>query len=136
MNSVVKEAACFNNPLIWASTSKKPSPKGSRGDAALIDPRFLNQPIIQVNNAPSLILDSIKAAQDATSGDIVIRLYESIGARGTGEIKIHQLIQNNIKRVFICNGLEEESTELGYDNGTFKVSFKPFEILSLRLKLK
>ena len=136
MNSVVREASCFNNPLIWASTSKKPSIAGNKGDAALIDPRFLNQPIIHVINAPSLILDTIKAAQDITSGDIVIRLYESIGTRGKGEIKIHQLIQNNIKSVHLCNGLEEESSELAYDKGTIVLTYKPFQILSLRLKLK
>lgn len=144
---MIKEAACFNNPLIWASTSKNPQSMpttfsstststvySNHGDAALLDHRYFGKSLISLNPDTSLILETIKATQDQ-SGDIVIRLYESIGARGDAEITFHAMIKDVIKKIHSCNGLEEVLYDLVYSDGSVKICFKPFQIISLRIKL-
>jgi alpha-mannosidase len=66
---VVKQAAWFNEPLIAVDGA---------GHVTGSTPR------IHVDNAPTVVLDTVKMAEDDES--IVLRMYESMGGRGRARV--------------------------------------------------
>ena len=83
--------------------------------------------IIDISD-PSIAVESVKLAEDG-SGDMIVRLYESMG--GAREARVTPLIPFGEAR---CCSLEEEPGEaVPEKDGALKLSFRPFEIISLRL---
>jgi alpha-mannosidase len=109
---VIEEGYRFNVPLYLFPT----------------DAETTEQSYFQVSN-PSVILDTVKKAED--SDDIVVRLYEARGSRGLA--RLNTILP--VKSAQRVNLLEEEigPADLTDDGLTF--SFKPFEIISFKLKL-
>ena len=74
-------------------------------------------------------IESIKAAEDG-SGDLIVRLYESRGARGSSTITFDR----PVGRVDITN-LLEEPLQLG-DEALDAVSVTPIDSVSVRVELR
>ena len=77
---------------------------------------------------PAVCVESIKLAEDG-SGDMIIRLFESMGGSGNAECRTGF----PVSRVHLCSLEENPEKELPVCEGTFSISFRPFEIISLRL---
>ena len=77
---------------------------------------------------PSVTVESVKLAEDGT-GDLVIRLYESMG--GSRTAILHPFLPFHAVRV--CSLDEHPGESLPVKDGTFTLSFRPFEIVTLRL---
>ena len=102
----------------------------------------LNDPLITVPGSsvplrllicsdPSVTVESVKLSEDGT-GDLVIRLYESMGGARTAVV--HPFLPFNA--VCTCSLAEEPQEVLPVSDGTFTLSFHPFEIITLRLARK
>lgn len=74
-----------------------------------------------------VILDTIKASEDGTG--TVLRFYESSGGRETVQV---QWNEQNVSASMI-NLLEDELAPLTCEGGAFKLTFKPYEIKSVKL---
>ncbi|MBR6165934.1 MAG: alpha-mannosidase [Clostridia bacterium] len=99
----------------------------------------LNDPLITVPGSsvplrligcsdPSVTVESVKLAEDGT-GDLVIRLYESMG--GSRTAILHPFLP--FRAVRVCSLDEHPGESLPVKDGTFTLSFRPFEIVTLRL---
>jgi alpha-mannosidase len=76
-----------------------------------------------------VILDTVKASEDGTG--TVLRFYESSGGRETVEIQWSDArIQTSV-----VNLLEDEIRPLACREGTFELTFKPYEIQSVKIGL-
>jgi alpha-mannosidase len=82
-------------------------------------------------NVPGALVSALKPADD-DSGDTIIRLWETRGARTTGTITITQTDQQ--LQMFRCNALENaEADPLPAVGNEFSITLRPFEITTLRL---
>ena len=110
-SGVIQEAYNLNSPL------------------TLMSGNFDSKSFIFVDKK-NIIVESIKKSED--DDDIIVRLYEAFG----GHVKTN--IQFNFdlfKKVFQCNMLEFEMNEFKLnEKNQIDVSFKPFEIITLKLK--
>ena len=85
-------------------------------------------------NARNVFVDTMKPAEDG-SDDIILRLYEAMGTRTDTTLSLALPVTG----VFACNMLEEEPAETDWrkeaDGVAVPLSFRPFEIKTLRLKV-
>ncbi len=99
----------------------------------------LNDPLITVPGSsvplklmscsdPAVTVESVKLAEDG-SGDMVIRMYESMG--GARSALIHPFLP--FGKACVCSLAEEPGEILQVRDGTFTVFFRPFEIVTVRL---
>ena len=99
----------------------------------------LNDPLITVPGSsvplklmscsdPAVTVESVKLAEDG-SGDMVIRMYESMG--GARSALIHPFLP--FSKACICSLAEDPGEILQVRDGTFTVFFRPFEIVTVRL---
>ena len=83
--------------------------------------------VLDISSA-SIAVESVKLAEDG-SGDLIIRLFESMGGARTAVC--HPLIPFASAR--LCSLAEEDGEALPVSSDTFSVSFRPFEIVTVRL---
>lgn len=76
----------------------------------------------------NIILDTMKPAQDR-SGGIILRLYESKKAAVTTKIRC-----SLGQRAYLCDMMENELEELPFENGEFELSFRAFEIRTIKIR--
>ena len=99
----------------------------------------LNDPLITVPGSSDplrlltcsdscITVESVKLSEDGT-GDLVIRMYESMG--GSRTAVIHPFLPFSTAR--LCSLAEEPEKDLPVTDGTVTVSFRPFEMITLRL---
>ena len=88
-------------------------------------------PLFTVFN-PALVVEAVKLAEDG-SGDVVVRLYESLGERSTG------LVAANfpVRSVQVTDLLEDPVDEpagivLGSDSA--ELTLRPFQLVTLRFR--
>jgi len=78
-------------------------------------------------DTPAVILDTVKKAEKVPNA-VVLRLYESFGGHSTAHININF----KFSKVQLCNVLEDALADAVEVSGsTVKLSFKPFQILSV-----
>ena len=82
---------------------------------------------ITVDNE-NLVIDTVKKAEDSNA--LVVRLYESNGARGKAFLKVNR----GIKKAAVTDMLERETGSLKLENGTVELEFRPFEIITLKFE--
>jgi alpha-mannosidase len=82
-------------------------------------------------SAPGIIIDTVKPAEDG-SGDIIVRMYESLRARTRCRLATALPVASASQ----CNMLEEPQRPLTVSGGAMKLDFRAFEIKTLRLKLR
>lgn len=109
-SGVVWETGILNNEIRAA--------KGSSG----------KQSFFEVSDS-CVVLETVKLAEDG-SGDMIVRLYEAMnGVRRASFTSAFP-----VAKAYRCNMLEEIENEVIVDDGRIDMSFKPFEIVTLRLK--
>ena len=107
---VVPEAAAFNQPLQVAATAAQPQSRS----------------FLSIDN-PAVVIDTVKKAED--SEDLIVRLYESHGARQTATLSTAFALA----RAASVNLLETEPKPVRISGGEIPLTLRPFEILTLRL---
>ncbi|WP_346960607.1 glycoside hydrolase family 38 C-terminal domain-containing protein [uncultured Arthrobacter sp.] len=89
------------------------------------------EPLVTVSN-PGLVVEAVKLAEDG-SGDVVVRLYESLGERSSGTVAAN----------FDCSGvrtvdlLERPADAPGVTagpGGTARLTLRPFQLVTLRFQ--
>jgi alpha-mannosidase len=84
-------------------------------------------PLVTVDN-PAICVEAVKLADDR-SGDVVVRLYESLGGRAAGTVRTGFPLAG----ARIVDLLEDPVTEVAAHAGGVTVLLRPFQILTLRL---
>lgn len=79
----------------------------------------------------NVILDTIKPAEDG-SGDLILRLYEAAGAAVSAHIRLNLPVVS----VHTADMLERIQKDLPFTDATLPLSFRAFEIKTLRLRMK
>jgi len=75
-----------------------------------------------------VIIETVKLAEDG-SGDLIVRLYESIGSRAQCNIKL-DISYRTVRR---CSLLEEPlDFEVEKNNSSISIDFRPFQLITLR----
>ena len=77
----------------------------------------------------NIVVESVKKAED--SDDIIVRLYECHNSRGRADLSCAR----QLKAVMLCDLEENEIEELPIQDGIVTFDYKPFEILTFKLKL-
>jgi alpha-mannosidase len=90
-------------------------------------------PLITVSD-PNLVVESVKLADDR-SGDVVVRLYESLGGRSRATLTA----SFDLAAARVCDLLERDDAEVAalvppvVDGRAVRLSVGPFQIVTLRL---
>jgi alpha-mannosidase len=84
-------------------------------------------PIIHSSN-PAIIVEAIKLSEDR-SGDVIVRLYESLGAKANGELTV-AFPFTSVTRTDL---IERPLGDAGADGSSVQLTLRPFEIVTLRL---
>ena len=106
---VTAEALRFNAPLRLAPGD---APAGS----------FL------ATDAPGLLIDTVKLAED--SQDLIVRLYEAHGGRGTARLRVGLPFAG----AAFTNLLEDHLADAEVDGDDVLIPFRPFEIVTVALR--
>ncbi|MCE0522948.1 MAG: alpha-mannosidase [Methylacidiphilales bacterium] len=112
LGGVIPEAAAFNQPLRVSSTPAAPQSKS----------------FFRLDN-PAVVLDTVKKAED--SGDLILRLYESHGAHQRTTLTL----SHSIEKAAQVDLLETEGKPLRAAKNKIRLSLRPFEVLTLKLRL-
>jgi alpha-mannosidase len=110
---VIPAAAAFNQPLRTQTTSLPPQSRS----------------YFSVDN-PGVVLDTVKKAED--SDDLILRFYESHGAHQETTLTV----DGTIAKATRVNLLEEGDTPIRASAHQVKLKLKPFEIVSLKLRVE
>jgi len=97
---------------------------------------------IQLSGSPALILDTIKRGEDdedVSRGElpkrkgrsIIVRVYESLGGKARGVIKVGL----PVVKVWKTNLLEDDGEEMALEEGEVKIELRAFEVATFRLQL-
>ncbi|MFI9723412.1 alpha-mannosidase [Streptomyces sp. NPDC052396] len=85
-------------------------------------------PLVRVDN-DALVVSAVKLADDG-SGDVVVRLYESLGGRARGVLSPGFAMAS----AGVCDLLERPLSPAEPIDGELRLVLRPFEILTLRLR--
>jgi alpha-mannosidase len=112
-SGVVHESYALNVPVRVVS--------GSAGETSMLS-----------TDAPNIIVEALKPAEDG-SGDVVVRLYESMRTRTVCTLRTHLPAVAAEETDML-----EQSTlrKLRLDGGEMELEFRPFEIKTIRLRMK
>lgn len=100
---------------------------------------------IQLTGSPALVLDTIKRGEDdedVSRGElpsrkgrsIVIRIYESLGGKARGCIRVDGEVLD-VKKIEKVNLLEDDGAEVKFDGGKCMIELRAFEVATFRLQL-
>jgi len=113
---IVQAAYAFNAPLRSAMLEASEGERGSLPALVACDDR-------------NIVIETVKKAED--SDDIIVRLYECHNARGHAELSCARILTG----AMICDMEENEIGELDLEEGLVEFEYKPFEIITIKLKL-
>ena len=88
----------------------------------------LREPIFSTGGS-SLVIETVKIAEDGDG--VIVRLFESRRRRGTMPLDCAYAI----REAWVTNLLEESEEQLVIENGKLVLAVRPFQIITLRLKL-
>jgi alpha-mannosidase len=106
---VTGEGLRFNQPMRW------------------IDHAPANVSLASVDH-PALVLDTIKKAEETEA--TVLRLYESYGTRGEATVKLNVPFESAVR----CNFLEDDGDAVDVTDGSLRVSFEPWQVISIKVR--
>jgi alpha-mannosidase len=81
-------------------------------------------------DAPSVVIDTVKPAEGG-SEDVIVRLYEAMQKSVTCQLATSLPVQG----VEETDMLERSGAPLACDGGQVTLSFRPFEVKTLRIRL-
>jgi alpha-mannosidase len=108
---VIPAAQAFNSPLLARKTS---APAGEYS--------FISC------DEPALVIDTVKKAEDSDA--IIVRLYEAHGSKGRATLRFGRKFAS----VHRCNLLEDEGERMALRGNSLAVSYRPFEIITIKLR--
>jgi alpha-mannosidase len=82
-----------------------------------------------VSNDRNIVVESVKKAEDSNA--VIVRAYECHSARGIAEL----FCAAKLKRVTLCDMMENEIEDVPVADGALRFPYKPFEILTFKLEL-
>ncbi|MEU8865404.1 alpha-mannosidase [Streptomyces umbrinus] len=85
-------------------------------------------PVVSVDGGGGVTIESVKLADDA-SGDVVVRVYESLGGRAQGTLRTGFPLAG----AQLTDLLERPLTTVDTEDDSVSVTLRPFEIQTLRL---
>ena len=112
---VVHAAYAHNAPLRYAFIEPEAGPEKQLDPLVTCDDR-------------NIVIETVKKAED--SDDLIVRLYECHNSRGQAEL----YCINAPREAVICDLEENEIGELEVTDGLVQFSYKPFEIVTIKLK--
>jgi alpha-mannosidase len=112
-----------NSRLVQQGYELNTSPRIVRGDAG-------DASIFQIDT-PNIILDTIKPAEDG-SNDLILRLYESLHTF----TQCYLTTALPVVAAWQTNMLETDRLPLAFQSARIPLTFRPFEIKTVRLSLK
>jgi alpha-mannosidase len=144
-HDTVRKAFEFNNPMrIVGHKIPSSSSESENKTAGLLN-------TFHIHNAPNLVLDTIKRAEDdedVSIGDlpvkkghsVILRIYDALGGKSKGVLTWGHL---KVKRIVRCNALEDEEREISEmrevastgEKGVV-LEVRAFEIVSLKVELE
>lgn len=113
--NVVQAAYAFNSPVRSALLTPGEGEKGQLPALVACEDR-------------NVVVESVKKAED--SDDLIVRLYECHNSRGKAELACARKASS----AFLCDLEEREIGELDVQDGLVSFDYRPFEILTLKLK--
>ncbi|MGQ9541471.1 MAG: alpha-mannosidase [Armatimonadota bacterium] len=81
-------------------------------------------------NRDGVIIESVKKAEDEPA--VIVRLYESYNSRG--EVVVTTGLP--VREAVLCDLLEREIQSLPLEDGSFTFTIRPFEIVTVKLRLR
>lgn len=111
-SDTIEEAARFNSPLHLLATDR---PVESHSWVTV--------------EGGTLAVDTVKRAED--SDDVVVRLYETRGRRGTAALALDK----PIRKAAWVNLLEGDLGKLDVKSGAVEIVYTPFQIITLKLRV-
>lgn len=79
-------------------------------------------------NSSNIIIETIKACEDSQNAYIV-RMYDAVGAYTNATVEFG----TNVKSAEVTNMLEETLEQVCVDNGAINLTFRPFEIKTIKV---
>ena len=92
------------------------------------------EPLIAVDD-PAVVVEAVKLADDR-SGDVVVRLYESLGGRARASVRA----SFDVAAASVRDLLEREDSEIAalapleHDGRDVRLTLQPFQVVTLRLR--
>ncbi len=96
----------------------------------LITGRRESQSLFQLDQ-PNIILETIKPAENGSTRDVVLRLYEALGTKT--RVKLSTSL--NVNSAFLTNMLEKEIDQLKVSDDQLILEFRPFEIKTIKITI-
>lgn len=82
-------------------------------------------------NKDNVIIETVKHSE--CDNGIIIRMYECENSLTNAKLTFDM---NEISSVIECNLMEEEESNLAFDNNNFKFTIKPYEVKTYKVKFK
>lgn len=114
-----KEAYLLNDPIVVYQMKEE---RGKKSITTL-------QSLVSCSS-PNVIVETIKRAEDGEG--IIVRLYESQRKRGQVQVQLGRAVES----AWVTNLLEENESALSVENDSILLNLKPYQIMTLRVKLK
>ena len=114
-----REAYLLNDPIISYQSSVTSKQSSVTRHVSLVN-----------CDAPNVIIETIKRAEDGDG--LIVRLYESQRKRG----QVRVTFRSELEAAWVTNLLEENESALSVDQASIILNLKPYQIVTLRVKLK
>ncbi|SEN94120.1 alpha-mannosidase [Actinacidiphila rubida] len=88
-------------------------------------------PLVAVDNG-AVVVESVKLADDA-SGDVVVRLYESLGRRARAAVRTGFPVASTTVVDLLERPLPDDGAPVEASDDGLRIALRPFQILTLRL---
>ena len=88
-------------------------------------------PLVVVTN-PAIVVEAVKLAEDR-SGDVIVRLYESLGARARGGLA-PGFDWSEVTETDLLERKTDPRAVIGRSDRTISLSLRPFQLVTLRLR--
>jgi alpha-mannosidase len=86
------------------------------------------EPLFSVSN-PAVVVEAVKLAEDG-SGDVIVRLYESLGRRSAGRLTANFPVQNVVAVDLLERPVQASGVEAATDGA--EMLLRPFQLVTLR----
>ncbi|QHK21658.1 alpha-mannosidase [Pseudarthrobacter psychrotolerans] len=88
------------------------------------------EPLFSVDN-PALVIEAVKLAEDG-SGDVVVRLYESLGQRSAGVLTANFPVKDVQATDLLERATDAPGVKPASAHGAVELSLRPFQLVTLR----
>lgn len=92
------------------------------------------EPLVTVEGT-GIVLSSVKLAGDQ-SGDLVVRVYESLGRRAAGSVNVHRPVDGASAITLLEDAIEGAEGTVDHTDGSVAIALTAFEVRTLRFSLK